>query len=207
MKRPVQTLDGILRRAYGIFECSSSPDCLFRLRQIRASHALRLHDLYIPRGSELLELHAWNEHWPPMPPGGPDLTWGKRAHRLVVSSLDEIARYVRRNPQLSQAQAIGGPSVAFSPGSGPGAHRLLERLGFVMAQAASRNPLSDAADRLLLWRLVRAYQPTAPSPLRDALSRPRVDLWIPMPWFLAHYGSGDGSDTAAQKPRPAHVSA
>jgi hypothetical protein len=197
MTRPILTIDAALRRAYGIFEYSSDPGCMFRLRRIRAERALTLRDVRIPRGSKLLELHVFNEHWPRLSNQGADTAWAKRLTRLVLASLRDVAVYVQRHPELAAARAVGGPSLTFSPTRGTGTAKLTERLGFVTIDAPRRTPVLELLDRLYLWRLTGAYQPVQ-TPLAEVLVTRRVELWIPMDEFLRRYaGEATVAESAA----------
>jgi hypothetical protein len=197
MMRPVLTIDAALRRAYGIFEYSSEPTCMFRLRRIRAERALSLRNAQVSRGEKLIELHVWNEHWPRLASDGADMAWAKRLQRLVLASLRDVATYVQRHQDLATAKAIGGPSITFSPTRGAGTARLLDRLGFISVDAPRRAPVLELLDRLYLWRLIGAYQPMSPS-LAEVLVTRRMELWIPMDDFLRRYaGHGAAVESAA----------
>jgi len=193
--RPVELLDSALRRAYGIFEYSSGESCIFRLRLSRASHALPLGGTLVAPGAPLLELHFWNERLPALPEGGAHLAWGKRLYRVLVDGLRDVARHVRQDSLLRQAQAVGGSTLIFSPTRGAGTRRLLERHGFVGVEAPPAPMASLLSERLFTWMLLNTYQAGYHS-LRETLRMQKADVWIPMGEFLRRFGTEEGGREA-----------
>lgn len=189
MASPIRLLDRLLRRAYGIYEYWSDPDCIFRLSISEADRRIELPGFTLEKGARVVELHFWNEHMPRLPEGGATVSWAKQFLRQVDRAFRELAKGSASDARLAGAQAISGLMVVFEDEAGFGAVPLLERLGFRVAPY--RNPLGELGEfwaRLYAWALLRAYQKNS---LRGRRLRQlhRVELWMPMADFLSRYGA------------------
>jgi YkoP domain len=111
----VSALDDRLRLHYGVFEYTNCPDCLFRVQLTRNEDDLILSDgVHVGPGARLVNLHVWNEQFPPFPPQGPTLAWASRLNRAFDTSLRELARFLQSRPGLDDVAAICG-NMTFEP--------------------------------------------------------------------------------------------
>jgi len=136
----------------------------------------------------MLELHLWNDHLPLPPAEGPDLAWGLRIGRMWMHSLRCVGRYLRRNPRLSGAHAIGGVTVLLFAGDHAGGLRLMERSGFTVVP--HRNPLGRLGEfwqNLYAWGLMWAFNPASVRG-RRLLSLRQAEIWMLADEFLRRYG-------------------
>ncbi len=184
MERAVRALDAALRVAWGI-RAPDDPRALFRLRLVRAAHAISLPDQPVPAGAVVVDLHLWNERLPRLPDGGPDLAWGARTVRAVVVGLRAVAREMARDPALAAAQALYAPVPSVSPLQGAAARRILARLGFtIWLTPPPRSSALRIADRVWAALLVRAVQPAAHAPAHGA----PMEVWMSAATLLSRYG-------------------
>ncbi len=200
MANPIRFLDRLLRRAYGIYEFWSAPDCIFRVSVSEADRRIELPGLTLEKGARLVELHFWNEHMPRLPEGGPTVSWAKQLLRQVDRSFREVAKRAASDARLAGAQAIGGVMIAFEDEAGFGAVAVLERLGFRVAPY--RNPHGELAEfwsRLYSWVLLRAYQRHSLRGRRVSQLH-RVDLWMPMADFMSRYGARASGEEIEGRP-------
>lgn len=190
MRALIRGLDVLLRRASGVFEFSTHPDCILRLQVARAGHAFTLaNGVKVQRGDPLLILHLWNERVPLFGPSGPDLAWALQAYRIFRTSLGEAARWLERQPDQLGVRAVGGATVlAFSGDNDTGA-RVLKRLGFELFPY--HNPFGrfgEFWENLYTLALMWTYNPA--SARHRPLSRmQRAEMWMSTQQFLARYGS------------------
>lgn len=190
MRVLIRGLDALLRRAGGVFEFSTHPDCMLRLQVARAGHAFALADgIEVQKGDPILLLHLWNERVPSFGPAGPDLAWAVQAYRRFRASLSEAARWLEEQPDQLGIRAVGGATVlAFSGDSDTGA-KVLKRLGFELLPY--HNPLGrfgEFWENLYTLALMWTYNPA--SVRHRPLSRmQRTEMWMPAQRFLERYGS------------------
>ncbi len=130
----IRRFDGWLSDMEGVAPFTDDPQCILRMQTGRAKHDLILPEGTIPRGADVLLLHAWNERMPPIPDEGADLAYGLEFQRLTVASLRLAARHLREHPALEGVQTIGGVT----------AHISLERAkgGRAMKVSVRQKPLS-----------------------------------------------------------------
>ncbi len=187
MRALIRTFDGLLRRAYGVFEFCDDPNCVLRLRVTRASHTLSLQGNVLPAGTPVLELHLWNEHIPPIPPEGPDLAWAIRSRRMLIDSLRAVAHQIRYDPRLAGVQAIRGVTVLLPPGDGSGGRGLMKRLGFVVFPYCS--PLGrfgEFWENLYSWGIMWAFNEVSLRH-RQLIRLRRTEVWMSVNEFLRRY--------------------
>ncbi len=185
----VRQIDRILTRVYGLVEFWDDPRSLFRLRMTRARHPVPLPGRSIPKGAAILELHFWNEHFPLIPAGGPDLAWALRIQRMLMASLRRLAGEIRTNPQYAQVQAITGMTIFISREGGNGAAALFERLGFsVLPYAGRLGRFGMRLENLWNWLLMAAYNPKSLEN-RRLLELNRLELWMPVDVLLLRHGA------------------
>ena len=172
----------------GLRELSDDPRCLFRGRVVEAGHALPVADgAEIPAGARVLEIHLCGERIPPLPSDGPDLVWAVRSQRLLRRSCRQVARRLVDDPALREVRAVGGATVLFAAGDGPG-KALFSRLGFTVRPY--RSPLGGFGEfwenvytRILMW----AYNPTSLKHRRFLGTR-RTEAWMTRERFVGRHG-------------------
>lgn len=189
MADPVRFLDRLLRRAYGIYEYGSDPDCIFRVSVSKAHRRVELPGLILERGARFVELHFWNEHVPRLPEDGATVAWAKQLLRQVDRALRELAKAFAWDARLEGVRAIGGVMAAFEGDAGISAVPVLKRLGFEVVRHRSRlGELAELGPRLYAWALLRGYQGNSLRGRRLGQLH-RVELWMPRADFLSRYGA------------------
>jgi hypothetical protein len=181
-------LDRVLRRRYHVFEFTDDPGCIFRLSMENASYPITLPDKEIPKGAPVLNLHLWNEHVPSMPKDGPDMGWGIKMAKSVKYSFGLVAQEVRRNPELSNEQALGGDTILFSQ-TIPGEYDwLFTRLGFTIFpyHRPKLGRFGEFFENLYTWWLMRSFN--LPSAHRRQLFHlERKTIWMSIEKLLSLY--------------------
>jgi hypothetical protein len=188
MRRLIRLLDRLLRRQQKVFEYWDDPDCMFRASTSKARHAIHLPDGEIPVGTEVLQLHFWNEHMPRIPADGPDLALAIRGQRMLLNSLRAFARWIQDNPDVACGQGVGGATVLFTAGDSSSGERLFQRLGFSVFPY--QNPLGrfgEFWENLYTWALMWAFNAVSLEN-RNLLELQRTEVWMSTEEFLARYG-------------------
>ena len=192
MQHPLRSIirhfDDWLRRVLGVYNFSDKADCLLRVQLTRASHAVEFPDRAIPAGAPVLMLHLWNEHVPPLPPEGADLVWARRAGRLFVRDLHDVAIHIENTPSLSKVQAIGSVTSVFSASPSSGGAQMMRELGFMVVPA--HQPLSrfgEFWENFYSWWLIWAYNPGSLRTHRLA-DLHRSESWITAEAFMERFG-------------------
>ena len=164
LQSAVFALDRWLRRRQDIYEFTNHPQCLFRLQCVRAECACELTDGTAVRpGNRVLTLHFWNEHVPHLGPRGPSLAWAHQMDRAIRTSLGELARYLRGQPDLRDIAAIRGDVRVSGTAQAEQVARIAVRYGFETATGEfdSRGVLHRIGDALLVMLLVSVTNPLA----------------------------------------------
>jgi hypothetical protein len=178
MRRLVKAFDRWLSRRLAIFVFTEDPQCILRLRLVKAPRLVRIGGQEIQPGAPLLELHLWNEHLPPIPAAGPDLAFGLRARRLMLKSFQLLAGAVAQDPRLLEAQAFYGLTALVDAGLAGGGEQLARRLGFQLLPY--RPPLGrfgEFWEYVYAWALVWAYNPGGLGSLRFSRFQ-RSEIWM-----------------------------
>jgi hypothetical protein len=178
MNSIVRRFDPFLRRLHGVFEYWDHPDCLFRLQFTRAPHLIRLPDGDVPAGAPVLGLHFFNENMPQIPEEGPYTAFAVRGARMLKASFRQMARAITERSDMADIRAIGGTGVLLYPGAGPGAEKLMERLGFTIFPY--RHPLGafgEFWENLYTWALIRTYNEVTLQ-RRRLMRLKRRELWM-----------------------------
>ena len=201
MRSIVRFLDQSLRRVQGVFEYWDDPDCMFRVSCGRAPRPIRLPDSEIPDGAKVLFLHFWNEHMPHIPPEGPNISMAMRAARMLKASFRVLAREVQHNPGLAGVQAVGGVGVLIYPDAGPGAEKLLRRLGFSIFPYQHRlGRFGEFWENLYTWGLIWTFNEVSLRQ-RHLLRLQRSELWMSTETLVRlHAQSGASAQPGAQGP-------
>jgi hypothetical protein len=164
---------------------SADPRCLLRIARARSPRALTLTDgTRLDAGELVVGTHLWNEH---LPREGASLAPGLA---LMRGSLQELARFLQAQPELSDARAIYG-EMGFLPDARlPQARRIAERLGFelVPGERPGWNPLSRAFWRnAVSWWYLRKFNPAGLRQTGFGRMR-RCEAWMSRDQLLARYG-------------------
>lgn len=188
----IRRLDAFLRGAYGVFEFSENQDCILRLQVAKISHPLSFSEDTIPTGAEVLVLHVWNEHMPPMPPGGADLAWTKKTFQAFLKSLGEAADYVKSKPAMKEVRAVGGITILLFSGDRASGARFMERLGFaVMPYSNPLGRFGEFWENFYSWMLMWTYNPGSVR-YRPVMGFRRAEFWMPVEEFVWKYGRMEG---------------
>lgn len=192
MRALIRWFDRFLRRAFGVFEFTDDPECIFRLQRTNARHDITLSDgTVVSKGDPVLGLHFWNEHLPPIGPEGSDLAWGVRTARMMVSSLRAIVAWVRDHPELADRQIIGGATVLIESGATGGSARLIRRLGFdIFPFKNVLGRFGEVWENLYTWWLMWAYNKASLRRKRLLRIR-RTEIWMRIDRLVAQFGRGD----------------
>lgn len=183
-------LDRLLRRALGIFEYSTHPDCMLRAAIVPAPADLVLTDgSRIERGRPIVDLHLWNEHVPSMAQGGPDLAWVTAFDRQLRLSLSELAAYLTRHPELSAVHAVRIETAFGRPDADM--NRIGRRFGFeIVRDSRPRGALARLhrfAANFLFLALTWAYNPASLAGKR--FRRHHDEYWMSRAALEARYGA------------------
>jgi hypothetical protein len=197
LKALVVPLDRYLRRRFGVFEYTAETDCLFRARFSTAERDIELPDLNVPAGDPVLELHFWNEHFPPVPAGGPDIKWAVNGSKKVVTSCRLLAQRLEDDPKMRAVSAIGGTTPLFKAGEGSGWEKMFSRLGFKLWPHV--NPAGSFAEfweNFYAWMVMRSFHVGSGTSLRLGEIE-RTDFWVSRDEFLERHGNSSRSEAGS----------
>jgi hypothetical protein len=197
MRKAVFALDRYLRRRMGLSGVCDDPRCLFRMRRGAAPYDLVLDGDRIPAGAPVVELHFWNEHFPPVPEGGPTLRWGVQGQKMVTFSCHALAHRLVEDGELTDVRAVGGTTPLFAVGDGSGWERIFLRLGFRLSP--HRGGRGEIWERLYAWIVMWAFNVGASGPgrLRDVR---RTDFWVATGDFVERHAANTPRETVAAGP-------
>lgn len=183
----VRGIDRLFRLLQGVYEFSTSPTCLLRLRHTQVPHSLVLPDGEIPAGALVVELHMWNEHMPPFSDKGPDFAWALKVQRMSISSFRAVAAHLRGHPRIQEIKAIGGATAMLLPDIPSGGVSLMRRLGFTVFPY--HNPLGKFGEfweNFYTWLLIWTFN-AASTRHRSPLLLRRSEIWMSTDEFLRRY--------------------
>jgi len=194
----------LLRRAYGVYEFSTEPDCILRLALGRNEREAMLADgTHIAAGEHIGELHLWNERLPPMPQTGPDFRWALIMRRRLVRSLQLLAAYVENEMIWQNVRAFRGETALDLRRSQRGDTNPFARLGLELWPAEPAGLLkrfTDFWENLYSWWLIWAFNPVSLRRKRFWHLQ-RCQLWISREALLSKYGP-DRSVKTVLPPHP-----
>jgi hypothetical protein len=193
-RRFIRAFDTFLRRVLGVFEFTQDPRCILRLGRTRCPYDLRLSDgTLLHRGEPLLELHLWNEHLPPMPPGGADVAWTVRFLQLWKHSVALLARYWQNHPEFSPIPAVHG--IFALPGGEDLAlqKRTLETMGFdvLLPRRTPWRVFASFWENLYNWAIIWTFNP-ASLRVRKLVQMRRCHVWMSRRRLLERYAAPTG---------------
>lgn len=187
MRILLRSIDRLLRWALGVYEFDDDPDCLLRVRLAPTAHVIILPDRKVPAGAQILELHLWNEHIPPLSPAGPDLAWATRIYRRLKVSFRALAYQIQCDLQLADVQAVGGITALFFPGDGTAGETLFRHLGFTLRpHHSSFGRLGEFWENFYTWWIMWTFNP-ASLRYRKLRRLRRTEIWMSTAEFLRRY--------------------
>jgi len=190
MRIIIRQFDSLVRWANGVFEFCDDPEGLLRLQVAHARHALDLSDgTHVCTGERVLLLHLWNEHVPPLRPGGSDLAWAAQLGRRLVQSMHAAGRWLAGQPHLADVRAVGGVTVLIALGDERGSWRWMRRLGFdVFPYEGRLGRFGEFWENLYTWGLMWTFN-GASLRQRSLLGLRRAEFWMPAGRFVRDYGA------------------
>ncbi len=198
LRAVIGKFDEALRRFYGVYEFSLADGCLLRIARARVSEVTWLADgSRLPPGTEIIDLHLWNERLSRLPAPKRGLSRAIALRRSTAVSLCELARHVEAEASFCDIAAIRA-QTALVP------KRRIRKLLRVAAAFGFEEPASSekaAGDfqighfwhDLFILALLWTFNPGACR--RNGLRRQRCELWLSRPALIARYG-GDRAGTA-----------
>jgi hypothetical protein len=184
--------DSILRRFHSIIEYTSDPNCILRIKLGRLDGDIMLSDDTRGRaGARIVDLHLWNEQIPRMPKQGASIAWALQMNACFRLSLQELARYLARRPDLDDVALIRCNMAFGGPERNAQMVRLISRYGFELVPAARAVTLAERARRcgenILISLMVLARNAAA---LRyDTLRRDRTQVFLSRQALERCYGA------------------
>jgi hypothetical protein len=187
MRGLIRRFDAFLRRREGVYESSACSHGLLRLRLSCARERVPLGDGWVEPGEQVLELHLWNEHMPPLPREGPSLAWAWRTERKFVASLRDLAREMRTEPAYCNVRALRAVTVLLTPGPGS-AGPLAARLGFVVRPYHNRlGRFGEFWENFYTWFIMWTFN-AASLRGRRLLGLRRLEMWMTAEDFVQRFG-------------------
>ena len=163
LEHAVLGLDRWLRQRQGVYEYSTNPLCIFRIARAQADGDARLSDgIHIKAGAPILDLHLWNEHVPPMSPGGATVPWAREFTYRIDVSMRDLARHLKWTRALDDVVALRGNMRLGTAAQNGQLARLAARYGFEPATGgAGPGPVQRFAENAFIFLLVLAINPVA----------------------------------------------
>ena len=189
--RLVPDIDWILRRLMGIFEFDQDDVCILRISLKACGSDTILSDgTVIHKGEPLGELHFWNEHIPPIPKNGADLSWALAFQRRIVRSFRSLAEFIPSDPAFSRVKAFRGtPPFGGRFGDAQVAD-MAQRWGFEIIETPAPRGLLKRFyhfwDSFYAWGLMLAFNPGTLHDKRMA-DLHRNQWWITRHSLFDHY--------------------
>ena len=185
----IYRLDRFLRWKMGIYEYWEDPDCLFRASVIHTSRPIRISGGKIPVGVKVLNIHFWNEHFPRVPPDGPDLEYAVNLHRMGTSSLRALADHIKNDSRLAEVQAVGGVTSLFGAGEGSAEERAFSNNGFtIIPHHNSLGLFGRFWENVYAWMIMWAFTP-ATLQHKSLLQLPWSEFWMFADDFVERYAT------------------
>lgn len=190
-RQAVGKLDAVLRWIHRVREFSDDPECLLRTSPRRAPASVLLSEgIYVLRGSEILDLHLWNEHLPSPSSRAVGLAWANTWRRQLTTSLSDLAGLLNADPRFRGIVALRAHTALVPSARLPKLLRVARTFGFEPARSVGCEPrrwrLGELLDALVLGLLAWAFNPAALR--RNGLWRQQCDLWISRHGLEARYG-------------------
>lgn len=197
-------LDSVLRWIQRVGEFSGEPECLLRTSRGRAPTSVLLAEgIWVLRGSEILDLHLWNENLPSLSSRSMGLALANTWRRQLASSLSELVGQLNSDLRFRGIVALRVRTALVPSARLPKLLRVACTFGFAPPSSPGCEPsrwrLGALFDALLLGLLAWPFNPAALR--RNGLWRRRCDLWISRHALEARYGRS-GGDGKRANPSP-----
>jgi hypothetical protein len=200
----VDAIDQRLRARRGVGEYSTSPECILRFQIAECRDGLVLSDgTQVHAGDRVIELHVWNEQFPPMPKQGATLAWARQTSRAFDLSLRELARHLAGRRDLDDVVAIRANMSLASRERGDQIARFSARFGF--ERAASPRPrrrsenLHRFGENILISLMVIARNAAA---FRlESLRRDRLPVYMSRRTLQSRFGAPESASEACMRER------
>jgi hypothetical protein len=174
-------LDARLRRHQAVVGYSSHPSCVFRLGIARSHRTLVLQDgTRLRSGQQMIELHFWNEHIPPVPLNGATIRWARQMQKSISISLRELTCYLSSRPDLRDICVICGNVPSATKAQCRQIEHIMGYYGFETVMESEPLQLHEQIHRLgenILISLTIFAQNAAALRL-DTLMRVRVPIYL-----------------------------
>lgn len=195
-------IDTIQQRRYHVLSLDRGPHSLFRISRRTSPEDRVLADgTVVRRGDPIIEFHYWNERIPPMGPEGPNVAWGLQFYRRLRRSLNDLAEYVRDNPNV--VAVYGEASYAASVGWKK-YNKFITDFGFEFSHqpaTATHKNLAYLFTHVYSWLLVWAANPASLQG-RSFGSAERCYMWQSREALIRRHGDREDRREAS----PARVS-
>jgi hypothetical protein len=187
MRGLIRNFDEYLAKRKGIIAYSSEPEVYTRISLGKAGWEIPLPTGSIPIGSQVIELHFWNQYLPVFPPSGPDFRWAVKFTQGVRHSFRLLAKYIHQNAVLDDAKAVGGVTILFRVGLGMVEEKVFQNFGFsTFPYHRPMGRFGEAIENLYTLSLMWAYNPGT---LKGRKFREfaRSEFWMSRHLFLQLY--------------------
>ncbi|HWB49078.1 MAG TPA: hypothetical protein VG651_08205 [Stellaceae bacterium] len=192
LRRLIGRIDDVLRWWYGVHEYSPQNECLLRVALGQTGEAIWLTDgSRLPPGTEVLDLHLWNERLCLLPPLRNGFGRAAALRRHMTASLVELARHIATDATLQRVAAIRARTALVPKRRIDKLLRVATAFGFEPAAVAA-SKRSDGwqirrfCEDLVISALAWAFNPEA---LRhNGWRRQPYELWISRTALLSAYG-------------------
>jgi len=197
----VSAADRVVRWISGVREFCDGSQCLLRIARVRAPASLRLGgSVYVLRGSEIVDLHLWNERLSGLPSSDNGLSRANALRRRLAASLSELADYIDREPSMREVVALRARTTFVPKHRLPKLLRTAQAFGFGPAVVVGRRPrpgtLYSICEALFRRMLAWAFNPGRALEKRSACEP--CDLWISRAVLRTRYGRA----TIEVRPQP-----
>jgi hypothetical protein len=190
ISRAVFRLDAWLRRRNRVYEYSQDPRCIFRIQLASVDREIVLAGGTVIRpGDRILDLHIWNEQFPCFPGQGATLSWARRISRDVERSLQQLAEYLRRTPQLRDIKAVRADARLSGRHMTPQLIRICTAWGFETGPqlcVPAGGSIRRMGENILILLLVLARNARALRP--DSFRRQPVQIFLSRAVLDRRYG-------------------
>jgi len=193
LRRVIFSFDAFLCHVYGVYTFSEEADCILRLRLSNSEKSVDLPGGKVNPGDDLLEIHLWNEHIPPLLASESSMVWGSRTLRLFIQGLRQVAQQLNHDPGMARIRAIHGEMIFLSTARNPVRGRQMERLGFtVLPYHSKAGAFGEFWENFYSWWLMWAYNPLSVQG-RRLTSNHRLEIWMSIDAFKERYNAAISS--------------
>lgn len=190
----IARIDDGLRWWYSVHRYSRRADCLLRIATGQTAEATWLADgSRFPPGTEIIDLHLWNERLCLLPPLRSGFGRATVLRRRLIRSLVELARHIETDGSLQKVAAIRAQTTLVPKRRIGKLLRVATAFGFEPAAAEGRKgaegwQVGRFCEDLFVSALAWAFNPEALR--RNDWRRQPCELWISRAALLSAYGRG-----------------